>query len=109
MRPLISHATYIAFALACFLFTSCEDKALVKKNEDLRLQLSEVEKKADLMEINAGEDPGDQTEALKKVNGELRKALSKLEELDDEKEELEKKQKALEEELRRYQKKYRIQ
>lgn len=100
---------FLCLALFCFAVTSCEDKALVQKNEDLRLQLSELEKKVDLMEINAGKDPGDQTAALNKVNGELRKALAELKALDDQKAELEKKHRELEEQLRRYQKKYRIQ
>ncbi|BDS05798.1 hypothetical protein NT6N_08380 [Oceaniferula spumae] len=99
----------LCFALAAFALTSCEDKELVKKNEELRLQLSELEKKVDLMEINAGEDPGDQTAALNKTNSELRKAMAELEALDNEKDELEKKHAKMEEELRKYQKEYRIQ
>ena len=100
---------FIVSAFTCFLFSSCEDEELVKKNEELRVQLSELEKKADMAEINAGEDPGDQTEAVKKVNEELNQALSKLEELDNEKTAIEKQQSVAEKELRDYQSKYRIQ
>lgn len=81
----------------------------MQKNEDLRVQLNELEKKADLMEISAGENPGDQSAALDKVNVELRSALKELESLDNQKDELEKKHRELEKQLRSYQKKYRIQ
>ena len=89
---------------------SCEevDEALVKKNQNLRQKLSEIEKKVDILEINAGEDPGDQTVALKKANDELAKALEALKQQDEEKEKLEKAHAKMEKDLRDYQKKYRI-
>ncbi len=98
----------LSAALACVLFSSCENKELVEKNEELRVKLSELVKKADLAEINAGEDPGDQTEALTKVNAELAQTLSQLEQLDNERDAIEKKQIELEKELRTYKSKYRI-
>lgn len=107
MNTLILRFSCIAL-VGCFC-SSCEDKELIQKNEELRLQLSEIEKKADIAEINAGQDPGDQTEALKKVNEELSQTISKLDTLDKEKEAIEKKQAELEKELREYQGKYRIQ
>jgi len=108
-RPLLISLQAFLALICLFAVTSCEDKVLVKKNEELRLQLSELEKEVDLLKISAGVDPGDQTSALKKVNGELREAMAELESLDNEKEKLEKKHAEVEEELRKYQKKYRIQ
>ena len=104
-----SYQLLSALVLACFFFISCEDKELVKKNEELRVKLNETKKQADLMEINAGEDPGDQSGEIAKVNEDLTNTLNKLKELDQQKEAVEEKQRVLEEELRAYQKKYRIQ
>ena len=93
---------------AIVTLSSCEDKALVQKNEDLRQRVSELEKEVDLKQVNAGENPGDQTSALKQANVNLTKALGDLEKLDDEKVKLEAAHAKLEKELRAYQKKYRI-
>lgn len=90
------------------LLTSCEDEALILKNKELRQELNELEKQVDLLEINAGEDPGDQTEKLKRANEELAKAMEELQELDAEKEKLEASHAELEEDLREYQRKYKI-
>lgn len=98
--------TVVAFAVLSV--TSCEDEILVKKNLELRQQLSDLEKKVDILEINAGEDPGDQTLGLKKANAELAKALEDLKRLDAEKEKLEKSRAAMEKDLRDYQKRYKI-
>jgi len=96
-------AVCIVFSLA-----SCEDEVLVKKNQDLRQQLSELEKKVDMLEINAGEDPGDQAVELKIVNEAVAKALVQLKEQDEEKEALEKEHAEMEKKLRAYQRKYQI-
>ena len=89
--------------------SSCEDKALIEKNKELRQQLSELDKKVDILEVNAGEDPGDQTKALQATNAELSEALERLKELDGEKEQLEAAHLKMENELRAYKKKYQIQ
>ena len=90
------------------LLSSCEDKALILKNKDLRQRLSELERKVDILEVDAGEDPGDQTEAIKTANAELSTALKKLKDLDDEKERLEATHLKKEKELRNYKKTYQI-
>ena len=87
---------------------SCEDKALVQKNEQLRQRVSELEKEVDILKINAGEDPGDQTEAIKATSESLRKTIAKLEELDGEREKLEQIHTAKEKEFRDYQRKYPV-
>ena len=96
--------------MSCVLctLTSCENKALVQKNQELREQLTDLEKQVSLLQISAGKDPGDQTAALKKANDELVKALEQLEQLDDERESLEESCAKTEKELRAYQKKYTI-
>ncbi len=95
-------------AVAVVTLSSCEDKALVQKNEQLRQQVSELEKEVDLLEINAGENPGDQSKAIKQANDELRSALGELEKLDDEKGKLDAAHVKLEKDLRNYQKKYQL-
>lgn len=94
--------------LCLFIATSCEDKEAIQKNEELRVQIVELEKKIGLMEIEAGEDPGDQSVHLKHANEELAKALKTLESLDDEKTALEEQQKQLVKEFRAYQQKYQV-
>jgi cell division protein FtsB len=103
--PLIR--VFLASAIVVSL-TSCDDDALVAQNQKLRQQLSQLEKEVDLLKINAGEDPGDQSTAIKKSNADLAKALAKLEQLDDERERLETSHAAREKEFRDYQKKYQI-
>ncbi|NWK56919.1 hypothetical protein HW115_14945 [Verrucomicrobiaceae bacterium N1E253] len=94
---------------ACVLLvSSCEDEQLVAENQKLRQELSDLEKKVDLLKINAGEDPGDQTAAIKKANEELEQAMETIKRLDEEKAELESKHAAAEKDFRDYQKKYRI-
>ncbi|MFK7909267.1 MAG: hypothetical protein AB8F34_01555 [Akkermansiaceae bacterium] len=88
--------------------TSCEDKALVQKNEQLRQKVNELEKEADIAKLSAGEDPGDQSEAIKTTSTEHQKTLAKLEELDAEREKLEKELVQKEKEFRAYQKKYPV-
>ncbi|MCP5535295.1 MAG: hypothetical protein H7A51_03560 [Akkermansiaceae bacterium] len=95
-------------AFAVFLLTSCEDKALVRKNEDLRKQVSELEEQVGLLEMEIGEDPGDQTALISEANSALKKALEQLEQLDNEKMDLEASHEKLEKEFRDYQKKYPI-
>ncbi|MDG0993800.1 MAG: hypothetical protein P8O22_03605 [Akkermansiaceae bacterium] len=90
------------------IFTSCEDKALVEKNEQLRQRVSELEKEAEILKISAGEDPGDQTNAIKETGDELRKTLIKLEELDAERQKLEQAQTRQEKGFRDYQRKYPV-
>jgi outer membrane murein-binding lipoprotein Lpp len=97
----------LAIASIC-LFSSCEDKAMIQKNEELRKQVSELEKEVDLLEINAGDDPGDQTAAIERANTELTTALGELEKLDGEKVKLEDAHTKLEKEFRIYQRKYQI-
>lgn len=87
---------------------SCEDKELVRKNEELRQRVAELQKKVDILKIEAGEDPGDQTQEIKRVSEELRKALAKLEELDGERDKLEAVHAAKEKEFREYQRKYPV-
>jgi cell division protein FtsB len=94
--------------VAVVTFSSCEDKALVQENEQLRQRVSELKKEVDLLEINAGENPGDQTHAIKQANDDLGRALAELEKLDDEKEKLETAHVKLEKDLRDYQKKYQL-
>ena len=106
--PLLRSLLLIVTAFSVVAISSCEDKELVKKNEELRQRVSELEKKVDLMQINAGENPGDQTAALKKANAELSRVLGELKELDNEKVTLEATRTKLEKELHAYQKKYRI-
>lgn len=89
-------------------FSSCEDKALIQKNEELRKRVSELEKEVDILQINAGENPGDQTASIKQANKDLAKALGELEQLDAEKEKLEEAHAKMEKELRDYQRKYQI-
>lgn len=89
--------------------SSCEDKALIQKNKELRQQLSELDRKVDILEVNAGEDPGDQTKALQTANAELSEAMERLKELDGEKERLEATHMKMEKELRDYKRKYQIQ
>jgi len=99
------------FALAAifvFACSSCEDKALIQKNEKLRLEISELEKEVSYLEIEAGEDPGDQSAAIEQTNKNLTKALKELEELDDERMEQEQAHTKLEKEFRDYQRKYQI-
>lgn len=103
-----SFALFVLSSLCLLLASSCEDKALVKKNQELRERISELEKEVDVLQINAGEDPGDQTEAIEKANKELRQALAELEKLDAEKEQFEADHAKMEKELREYQKKYRV-
>lgn len=90
-------------------FTSCEDKALIQKNKELRQELSGLERKVDLLKLSAGEDPGDQTEAIKVANTELSDALEQIKTLDGEKERIEAAHEKMEKDLREYKKKYQIQ
>lgn len=99
---------HLAVASALLIMSSCEDKELVEKNESLRARVNELEKEVDMQKLNAGDDPGDQTEGLELANADLRRALSELERLDEEKTELEESHAKLERELRAYQRKYRI-
>lgn len=94
--------------VAAITFTSCEDKALVQKNEQLRQRVSELEQEVGLLEINAGENPGDQTQAIKQANDDLGRALAELAKLDGEKEKLEASHVKLEKDFRDYQKKYQL-
>lgn len=94
--------------VAVVAFSSCEDKALTQKNEQLRQRLSELEREVDLLEIGAGENPGDKTQEVKRVNDDLGRALAELEKLDHEKERLETAHAKLEKDFRDYQKKYQL-
>ncbi|MGB0992052.1 MAG: hypothetical protein ACPG32_06240 [Akkermansiaceae bacterium] len=88
---------------------SCgEDEALVKQNEELRVQVSDLESRVAIAEARAGKDPGDQTKALKKTNEELAATLKQLEELDAELEALAKAHREKEKAFRDYQRKYPI-
>lgn len=98
-----------ALAAICVVaFSSCEDKALIQKNEKLRVEISELEKKVSMLEVEAGEDPGEQTELLKQSNEALRLKMEELEKLDAEKERLESEHVKLEKDFREYQGKYKI-
>ena len=90
------------------MISSCEDKAMVQKNEELRQRVSELEKEVDILQVNAGENPGDQSSSINRANKELTTALSELEKLDGEKEKLEETHAKMEKDLRDYQRKYQI-
>ena len=107
----LSYPMIFRFALAAMslvAFSSCEDKALIQKNEKLRVEVSELEKEVSYLEIQAGEDPGDQSAAIEQTNKNMTKALEELERLDDERVKQEQAHKELEKEFRDYQKKYQI-
>ena len=86
----------------------CEDKALIQKNDDLKVEISELEKELDTLKIEAGEDPGDQSAKLESANESLAAELEKLKALDEQVEKLEAERIKLEEEMLAYKKQYKI-
>ena len=86
----------------------CEDKALIQKNDDLKVEISELEKELDTLKIEAGEDPGDQSAKLESANTSLASELEKLKALDEQVEKLEAERIKLEEEMLAYKKQYKI-
>lgn len=86
----------------------CEDKALMQKNDDLKVEISELKKELDKLKIEAGEDPGDQSAKLESANVELASELEKLKALDKQVEKLEAERIKLEEEMLAYKKQYKI-
>lgn len=100
---------YIIAIAATISLSSCQDKALVKKNEDLRQQVTELKEKISTLEAQAGEDPGDQTASLNEVNENLLKTLDELKGLDEQKQSLEEKYTQMEKDLEAYKRKYVVQ
>ena len=100
----------VCLSLFCLLaLSSCEDKELVKKNEALLNQITELETKIASIEAQVGEDPGDQEANLKQANENLASTLNKIQELDSKKEQLAAQLVTTEKEFQDYQNKYKIQ
>ena len=100
----------VCLSLFClFALSSCEDKELVKKNEALLNQITELETKIASIEAQVGEDPGDQEANLKHANENLASTLNKLQKLDSKKEQLAAQLATTEKEFQDYQNKYKIQ
>jgi len=68
---------YVIFLAIPVAFSSCEDKALVQKEEDLNRQITDLETQFEMMKSKSKEDLRKQSDLLVSINQKLAEASAK--------------------------------
>lgn len=107
MNPFPSSIPYFILAIL-FLLPACEDKALLKKDEELNQYIKELKKEIEFLQADAGENPGDQSQMIASFSEILDKAKTEKKNLENQKDILERDHAKMESQYSDYKKSYPI-
>jgi hypothetical protein len=107
MNPFPSSIPYFILAIL-FLLPACEDRALLKKDEELNQYIKELKKEIEFLQADAGKNPGDQSQMIASFSEILDKAKTEKKNLENQKDILERDHAKMESQYSDYKKSYPI-